>query len=144
MEDDTYVLTETRTDNGYTKLRDNITVVITAADDANRPCGIYGTDVLGLVQNDSRYRTFDGYKELAHNLLTASATVDGKAVNMQADNGSVNAIVPLTVINTRGPDLPSTGDQGLWMYGVIGAAFLAAAFSLVFLAFRKRKPEDNK
>ncbi len=144
VEDDTYVLTETRTDNGYTKLRDNITVVITAADDANRPCGIYGTDVLGLVQNDSRYRTFDGYKELAHVLLTASATVDGKAVNMKADNGSVNAIVPLTVINTRGPDLPSTGDRGNWMYGVIGAAFLAAAFSLVFLAFRKRKPEDNK
>ncbi|MBR4700973.1 MAG: LPXTG cell wall anchor domain-containing protein [Oscillospiraceae bacterium] len=143
VEDDTYVLTETKTDNGYTLLRDNITVVITAADDASRPCGIYASDVLGLVQNDPRYVTFEGYKELAHNLLTASATVNGKSVNMKADNGSVNAIVPLTVKNTRGPELPKTGDNGVWMYGPIGLAFVAAACGILFLAFRKRKSEDK-
>ena len=142
-EDDTYVLTETQTDNGYTLLRDNITIVITAAEDASRPCGIYGEDVLGLVQNDPRYRTFEGYKELAHNLISATATVDGKAVTMQAVNGSANALVPLTVINTRGPEIPRTGDNGVWMYGVIGSMFILASAVVFWLAFRKRKVEDK-
>ena len=142
-EDDTYVLTETQTDNGYTLLRDNITIVITAAEDASRPCGIYGEDVLGLVQNDPRYRTFEGYKELAHNLISATATVDGKAVTMQAVNGSANALVPLTVINTRGPEIPRTGDNGVWMYGVIGAALILASAAVFWLAFHKRKVEDK-
>ena len=142
-EDDAYVLTETQTDNGYTMLRDNITIVITAAEDASRPCGIYGEDVLGLVQNDPRYRTFEGYKELAHNLISATATVDGKAVTMQAVNGSASALVPLTVINTRGPEIPRTGDNGVWMYGVIGAAFILASAVVFYLALKKRKVEDK-
>lgn len=142
-EDDTYVLTETQTDNGYTLLKDNITIVITAADDESRPCGIYATDVLGLIQNDPRYVTFTGYKELAHNMLTASATVDGKAVTMQAVNNSVNALVPLTIINTRGPEIPRTGDNGVWMYGVIGAAFILASAAVFYLALKKRKVEDK-
>lgn len=143
VEDDTYVLTETQTDNGYTLLRDNITVVITAEDDASRPCGIYAEDVLGLVQNDERYQSFEGYQELAHNLLTASATVDGKAVNMKEDNGSINAIVPLTVINTRGPDLPVTGDNGIWMYSAFGILLMTAAAGLIVLAIRKKKPSKQ-
>ena len=142
-EDDTYVLTETQTANGYTLLRDNITIVITAKEDESRPCGIYGKDVLGLVQNDPRYRTFEGYKELAHNLISATATVDGKAVTMQAVNGSANALVPLTVINTRGPEIPRTGDNGVWMYGVIGAALILASVAVFYLALRKRKVEDK-
>lgn len=137
-EDDTYVLTEIKTANGYTLLKDNITVVITAADDESRPCGIYATDVLGLVQNDPRYRTFEGYKELAHVLLTASATVDGKTVTMKELNNSAKATVPFKVVNTRGPELPKTGDHGLWMYGVIGAGLIAAAAAVMWLALRKR------
>jgi fimbrial isopeptide formation D2 family protein/LPXTG-motif cell wall-anchored protein len=142
VEDDTYIITETRTDNGYTLLRDNITVVINTAEDSNRACGIYATDVLGLMQNDPRYVTFDGYQELAHNLLTASATVDGKDVTMSALDGSVNAMVPLTIINTRGPELPRTGDNGVWMYGVVGALLIVAAGVIFYLAIRKRKNEQ--
>ncbi|MBQ3702523.1 MAG: isopeptide-forming domain-containing fimbrial protein [Oscillospiraceae bacterium] len=144
VEDDTYVLTEIQTDNGYTLLKDDITVVITAEEDENRPCGIYDTDVLGLVQNDERYETFEGYQELEHNMLTASATVDGKDVNMQAVEGSANALVPLKVINTRGYTPPKTGDNGNWMYGVIAAMLAAAAISALFLAFRKRKATDEQ
>lgn len=143
LEDDTYIITEVQTDNGYTLLRDGITMVIYAAEDDSRPCGIYATDVLGLVQNDPRYVTFEGYKELAHNLLTASATVDGKAVTMQAVNNSVNALVPLTIVNVRGPELPRTGDNGVWMYGVIGAAFILASAVVFWLALRKRKAVDK-
>ena len=143
VEDDTYVLTETQTDNGYTLLKDNITIVITAAEDASRPCGIYGSDVLGLVQNDPRYRTFDGYKELSHVLLSASATVSGKPVDMKASGESVNAIVPLTVINTRGPELPRTGDNGVWMYGVIGGGMMLLALAVIVLASRSRKKAEQ-
>ena len=139
LEDDEYILTETQTDNGYTLLRDNIHVVISAAEDASRPCGIYAEDVLGLVQNDSRYVTFDGYKALAHVLLTASATVDGDDVAMQASGDSTNAIVPLTVINTRGPELPKTGDDGVWRYSVYGILMMVAAACMIVLVVRKKK-----
>ena len=144
LEDDTYVITEIQTDNGYTLLRDGITVVITAAEDANRPCGIYGSDVLGLVQNDPRYRSFEGYRELAHVMLTASATVDGDAVTMQPSGESTNAILPLTVVNTRGPELPKTGDNGVWRYSVYGVLLMVAAAAVIVLAVRKKKPAQDQ
>ena len=144
VEDDTYVLTETQTDDGYTLLRDSISVVISAAEDETRPCGIYGTDVLGLVQNDPRYRTFDGYKELAHVLLTASATVDGDAVTMKPDGESTNAILPLTVVNTRGPELPKTGDDGVWRYSVYGILMMAAAACVIVLVLKSKKKTTSQ
>ena len=139
LEDDEYIITETQTDNGYTLLRDNIHVIITAAEDADRPCGIYGSDVLGLVQNDPRYRTFDGYKDLAHVMLTASSTVDGDAVAMETYNDSEHAQVPLTVVNTRGPELPKTGDDGVWRYSVYGILLMAAAACVIVLVLKNKK-----
>ena len=144
LEDDTYVITEIQTDNGYTLLKDGITITITAAEDDSRPCGIYGTDVLGLVQNDPRYRTFDGYKELAHVLLTASATVDGDAVSMKPDGESTNAILPLTVVNTRGPELPKTGDDGVWRYSVYGILMMAAAACVIVLVLKSKKKTTSQ
>jgi len=144
LEDDTYTVTEIQTDNGYTLLRDGITVVITASEDANRPCGIYGSDVLGLVQNDPRYRSFEGYRELAHVMLTASGTVDGDAVTMQPSGESTNAILPLTVVNTRGPELPKTGDDGVWRYSVYGVLLMVAAATVIVLAVRKKKPAQDQ
>ena len=76
-------------------------------------------------------------------MLTASATVDGKDVNMQAVEGSANALASLKVVNTRGYTPPMTGDNGNWMYGVIAALLLAVAASTLYLAFRKRKSEDK-
>ena len=138
LEDDTYIITEVQTDNGYTLLRDGITLVIYAAEDNSRPCGIYGSDVLGLVQNDPRYKSFDGYKELAHVMLTASATIDNDAVQMEESEGSDNAMVPVTVINTRGPELPRTGDNGVWRYSVYGILLMAAAACMIVLIARKK------
>lgn len=144
LEDDEYVITEIQTDNGYTLLKDGIHFVITATDDASRPCGIYGSDVLGLLQNDPRYVSFDGYKSLAHNMLTASATVDGDPVQMENgvwtnDVNSTNAIVPITVINTRGPELPRTGDNGVWRYSVYGILLMVTAACMIVLISRKKK-----
>ena len=146
LEDDSYVISELKTDNGYTLLKNTITVDISRADTTNS-CTIYESDVLGLIQNDPRYaekvNSADGItnhaqKHLEHKLVTASATVDGKKVTMLESNGSKNAEAPLTVVNTRGFDLPKTGDHGTWMYSVGGVLLMTAAVGAMFFALRKR------
>ena len=149
-EDDEYIITEIETASGYTLLKDDIHVVISIADDADRPCDIYSKDVLGVLQNDPRY-SFDGgfdlslanipQVQLAHNLLTASATVDGDDVTMLTDNGSTNAEAPLTVVNTKGVDLPNTGDQSIWIYSVGGILLMAAALAVIFWLCRKTRKQ---
>ena len=147
LEDDTYVMTEVRTDNGYVLLKKDIEVNITKAE-SNKLCDIYKSDVLGLIQNDPRYAeiihdTGDLHnmpqKHLEHKLLTAAATVDGKKVNMVEDNGSKNAEAPLTVVNTRGFDLPKTGDNGTLMFTVAGILLMAGAAAVLIVANRKKK-----
>ena len=134
LEDDAYTITEIKTDNGYTLLKDNIKVVIEAND--GESCDWYENDTLGVVQNDPRYTHIQ--KHLEHRLLTASAAVDGNNVDMTEDNGSVNALVPLTVVNTKGFDLPRTGSRGNWMFPVIGFAVAGIAAGVVFLLRKKR------
>ena len=147
LEDDTYTMTEVRTDNGYVMLKQGIDVVISQKN-TDASCGIYGTDVLGLIQNDPRYASIINdsgdlhnmpQKHLEHKLLTASAAVDGKKVTMLEDNGSVNAEAPLTVVNTRGFDLPKTGDNGTMMFTVVGILLMAGAVSVIALVSRKKR-----
>ena len=151
LEDDSYTVTEVRTDNGYTLLKDDIKIVISQVETVDL-CDIYAYDVLGLIQNDPRYATVINdtgdlknmpQKHLEHHLLTASATVDGNKVNMLEDDGSVNASVPLKVVNTRGFDLPQTGDNGTWMFSVVGILMMAgAACFLLVLVTKKRTAEQ--
>ena len=151
-EDDEYIITEVETANGYTLLKDDIHVVISTQIDNSRPCDIYTQDVLGVLQNDPHY-SFDGgldlhlanipQKQLAHNYLTASATVDGNAVTMLEDNGSANAEAPLTVVNTPGFDLPQTGGYGTTIFTVTGIVVMALAAGVtLWLLFGKRKKEN--
>ena len=118
LEDDTYRITEVRTDNGYTLLKEDIEVVISQTETASL-CD----DVDGSVE---------------HHLLTASAKVDGNAVTMLADNGSANAEAPLTVVNTRGFDLPETGDNGTMMFTIVGILLMAGAVAVLIFANRKK------
>ena len=147
LEDDTYTITEIRTDNGYVLLKDDIEVVISQAE-TTELCDIYESDVLGLIQNDPRYAEIINdtgdlknmpQKHLEHHLLTASATVDGNKVTMLVDNGSENAEAPLTVVNTRGFDLPETGDNGTLMFTVFGILIMAGAAGVLYIATRKKK-----
>ena len=80
-------------------------------------------------------------KHLEHCLLTASAKVDSNTVTMDAGGESANAIVPLTVVNTRGFNLPQTGGHGTWMYGVAGTVLMVAAAIILVSARRKKKLE---
>ena len=166
LEDDTYTITEVRTDNGYTLLKEDIEVVISQVE-STVLCDIYGSDVAGLIQNDPRfaeaiiaeakakgYIKTDGgladvlnnmpQKQLAHYLLTASATVDGNAVNMLEDNGSVNAEAPLTVVNTRGFDLPATGDNGTMIFTVLGIIAMAGAMFVLYMVTGKKQKFETK
>ena len=147
LEDDTYTMTEIRTDNGYVLLKDDIEIVISQAETTDL-CDIYESDVLGLIQNDPRYATIINDTgdlknmpqiHLEHHLLTASTTVDGNKVNMLEDNGSQNAEAPLTVVNTRGFDLPETGDNGTMMFTVFGILIMAGAAGILYIAIRKKK-----
>ncbi len=147
LEDDEYVLTEIETANGYVLLKDQIHVIITAADDATRPCTAYAKDVLGVLQNDPHY-AFDGgfdlhlagipQQALIYNYLTASATVDGNAVEMRADNGSANAEAQLKVVNNPGFDLPDTGDNGTMLFSVVGILLMACSAAVIVTAARKK------
>lgn len=147
LEDDTYTLTEVRTANGYTLLKDDIEVVISQVETAD-DCTVYTTDDIGVIQNDPRwanpdYRPF-GQNALSHKLLTASGTVDANAITMLSDNGSANALVPLSVLNTRGFNLPQTGSYGNWMFPVLGLSAVLLAVGFIVIVARKKDEEGSE
>ena len=112
LEDDTYSLTETATDKGYILLKEAVKIVITTKESgACEQCGA--------------------------KLLTAAGTVNGKDVTMTDGN----AIVPLTVVNNPGFDLPKTGGYGTWMFTIGGVALLGAA---AFIVIRSRKHKNEQ
>ena len=112
LEDDAYSLTEIATDKGYVLLKEAVKIAIKTAE--NGQCEKCGTK-----------------------LLTASATVNGKDVTMSDGN----AIVPLTVVNNPGFDLPKTGGYGTWMFTIGGVVLLGAA---AFIVIRSRKHKGEQ
>ena len=112
LEDDAYSLTEIATDKGYVLLKEAVKIVIKTAESGQ--CEKCGTK-----------------------LLTASATVNGKDASMTDGN----AIVPLTVVNNPGFDLPKTGGYGTWMFTIGGVALLGAA---AFIVIRSRKHKNEQ
>ena len=112
LEDDAYSLTEIATDKGYILLKEAVKIVIiTKENGACEQCGA--------------------------KLLTAAGTVNGKAGSMTDGN----AIVPLTVVNNPGFDLPKTGGYGTWMFTIGGVALLGAA---AFIVIRSRKHKNER
>ena len=112
LEDDAYSLTEIATDKGYVLLKDAVKIVIKTAE--NGTC-----------------------ERCSATLLTASATVNGKDVTMSEGN----AVVPLTVVNNPGFDLPKTGGYGTWMFTIGGVLLLGAA---AFIVIRSRKHKNEQ
>ena len=158
MEDDEYIITEVETANGYTLLKDSIYLDINAENDFDRMCDIYSKDVLGLLQNDPHYcegmmevhddavllLTNIPQKYMEHSMMTAYGSVDGNSVNMLEDNGSANAEAPLTVVNTRGFDLPATGDNGTMIFTVIGIIAMAGAMFVLYMVTGKKQKRETK
>ena len=115
LEDDSYIITEVATDAGYTLLKENITVDIVSSD-SGKVCEI-----------------------CSKALKTATAKVNGKDVAVTEDNGSVSALVPLTVTNTRGFDLPKTGGKGNALIYGLGIVALLTAGGITAFYLRKRR-----
>lgn len=104
----TYKLTETKTKAGYVLLKDPVEIMITQ-------------------------------KEAESGI--AEATVGRKPVTMQNDqknSDSKTAEVPLTVVNSKGFDLPVTGGRGIALFTIVGIAIVAAAGSLLFMRKRSK------
>lgn len=105
LDSGTYTLTETKTNTGYTLLKNPITIEI-AGDNATG---------------------------------SATATVDGKTVTMQDDVlnvGAGTALIPITVVNNSGFDLPQTGAAGTAIFAIAGIVLVAVAGAL--LIFRRK------
>lgn len=108
----TYKLTETKTKDGYVLLKDPVVIVITPSTNT---------------------------EEAAKGVVTA--TVGGKAVTMNKDSNntaSATAEVPLTVVNSKGFDLPATGGRGIALFTIAGIAIVAVAGSLLFMRKRSK------
>lgn len=105
----TYKLTETKTKDGYVLLKDPVVIKITPSTNA---------------------------EEVAKGVVTAY--VGTKEVTMTDDNGSATAKVPLTVVNSKGFNLPVTGGRGIALFTIAGIAIVAAAGSLLFMRKRSK------
>lgn len=115
LEDDSYIITETATDSSYTLLKESISVEITSGE-GETTCELCGAK-----------------------LLTATAKVNSKEVAMQEDNSSANAVVPLTVTNTRNFTLPKTGGNGTRNLYLFGGIAVIAGIALVVFALKKKR-----
>lgn len=79
--------------------------------------------------------------EIKDDNATGEASVDSKPVTMQNDQNnkdSAKAEVPLTVVNSKGFDLPVTGGRGIALFTIAGIAIVAAAGSLLFMRKRSK------
>lgn len=120
LEADTYVLTEIHTSDGYSLLKDPITIEFKQTVDTITP------SVATVTGNDNPnveviYTTGD----------RASAKVDNKAVQMSADNQSANARADMEVINTNSFLLPQTGGLGTLLFTILGACAVIVGIMVV-------------
>ena len=106
VEDDTFTLTEVKTDAAYTLLKAPVLVLISKS----------GTAM--------------------------TAKVDNNAVTMAKSGNSNNAVVPFTVINTRGFDLPQTGGTGNWLFPVVGMVMLAVCITGIVILLKKNPTKE--
>lgn len=116
LEEDTYQLTEVHTDDGYILLEDVISVDI-----------------------DTRYTS-----GVQVGSLTASAKVDGFSATLEAVGDSGNALVPLTVLNTKEFKLPATGGTGTIIFTVVGMVMECTILTAyIFFRVRARKEYEK-
>lgn len=102
-----YILKEKETKQGYVLLKDAIEITIT--DTGNNGAAT------ATIKNGS----------------------ETKNVTMTADtDGSEGALVPITVVNNKGFDLPETGAAGTAIFAIAGIALVAGAGAL--LLFRRK------
>lgn len=145
-ESDAAVYVEKKDLNGfYTPGGDSNTV--TTGDDGR----IYIRGLKPGTYKLTEKKTKDGYVLLKDSVVIvikddnatgdATADVGSKPVTMQNDqknSTSATAEVPLTVVNSKGFNLPVTGGRGIALFTIAGIAIVAAAGSLLFMRKRSK------
>lgn len=135
LEADTYVLTEVNTANGYHLLKSPIEVVINSTE----------TDIVASTASQTGLNNGVAFSRTL--AKSASATVESDSSNaakkaqMNADGDSENARVVMTVVNTRGFDLPKTGGSGT-VAVTVGGVLLAALGVAVCKSAKSKKAKD--
>ena len=126
LEADTYVLTEIHTADGYSLLKEPITIVITPT-------------VVTITPSEASFEGIENeHPEVVRTLVTpASATVDTKPTEMSADGVSLHGRVDMEVTNTKDFLLPQTGGMGTILFTVIGA--VAIAFGIIAVKKNDKK-----
>jgi LPXTG-motif cell wall-anchored protein len=115
LEADTYVLTEIKTSAGYSLLKEPVTIVFTGTVDTITPSK---ATVTGITNPNEQVIVVNGNR--------ASATVDGNATTMSEANSSTNALVNVSVVNTKDFLLPQTGGLGTLAFTLLGAVAVIA------------------
>lgn len=109
----TYKLTETKTNAGYVLLKNPVVIEITQND---------------ATTGDAKAIVGEGADKK-----------DDVTMNPDQNNTtSATAEVPLTVVNSKGFDLPATGGRGIALFTIAGIAIVAAAGSLLFMRKRSK------
>ncbi len=111
LEEGTYKLTEKKTNSGYVLLKEPVIIKITRTEDT----------ASATIQNGSK---------------TTTVTMTEDTLNSE---NSGTALVPLTVVNNKGFDLPQTGAAGTALFAIVGIVLAAVAGGLLF--FLKRSPK---
>ncbi|MDO4324292.1 MAG: SpaH/EbpB family LPXTG-anchored major pilin [Lachnospiraceae bacterium] len=138
LEADTYILTEIQTSDGYSLLKEPITIQITCTEDTFLPSRTTLYDIADIRDNPHK-------KMIEAAGQRASAVVDGKTVNMSTDIvknvRSANARVDMSVINTPGFTLPRTGGTGTLLFTLAGCA--VALLGIVIATKKPKKPGER-
>lgn len=138
IEGDTYALTETHSDTGYSLLKEPMTVVINSSSADITPTVANVTGIQSKAEEDSTAN--DGIvkgtalaNEVSAQTVSASAEVDGTKASMnpcKTDADSVHALVVMEVLNSKGFLLPQTGGKGVYLITILGVIIAAAGFCI--------------
>lgn len=149
IEGDKYTLTEVKTDNKYQLLKDPVIIDIkTATQDIQS--AIAGWDGMTFGDADAKNASVSGTNGegrpngkidmVVGDVVSATATVDDKTVNLKELSGSNNAVVDLSVLNSKNWFFPQTGGLGFRLLPIIG--ILIAGCGIIIA--RKKNDEESE
>ena len=133
LEADSYLLTETATDKGFSLLKDPVNIVIRAPEEEGGHAGAAVDGVEADMEADSRSSSDTSASsdetDLSDNTDSSNDTDSSYII-------SKHAVVKMTVENTKSFTLPQTGGNGMYAVTVTGAVSIAAG---CFIMSRKKK-----
>ena len=143
LEGDSYELTETKTDDGYTLLKDPVKIEVTPATQ-DIQSALAGHNGMEINEADRKNPTSGkgrpaGKVDMARgDVVSATAKVGGKNATLSADGTSANAIAGISVVNSKKWSLPQTGGQAIRLLPVLGLLIAGAG---IVLTRKKEKDE---